>query len=385
MPLSKIKKIEIVPRYASDGTTVPNVIVMSQAGVAASVMGMADKIITAESLTRLSRSIEKRIVGMSVNDLSAIDNELSVLKGDSSVIMSTSMAVARLAAKVSHRELYQQLRDECSFVGYGRKNFGLLVTLLESDTQRLFAVIPNGVKHALVTEQVTKAIDLQLLLGKKIQTIRQVGVGVHGGYKVESVIDSRLWQLVRLSLDKSGLNKVVLGLDINANEHYDDVGKRYRLGNEASMTRIELAAWMRMVGRQYNIQMFIDPLSKKDWKYWSDLRQELNNAQIMVGLRSLSGSDQRLAQAHHASALDVASCRTSDAKTVSGLLHFLMQSRHYGLSRMCSISASESEESFLVDVALGIGAEFIDIGGALGSEHSAKYNRLLTIADQENL
>lgn len=385
MPLSRLKQISVVPRYSSNGVIVPNATVVSQVGVAESAMVPTDQSVNRESILKSARAIEKRLAGVSALNLSEVDDVLRAVRGDRSVVLTTSMAVNRLAAKISYRDLYQQLRDECLHVGHGWKVPSLVVTLAESDNQRLLAVIPSGLKNSSAAELVSQAIDLQLTFGKKSQSIRQAGIGISGGYKVENVIDVRLWHLAKRVLESVVPKQAVLGLDLNADKYFDSVSKRYYVGNESALNRVELAAWMRMVGRQYGIQMFVDPIVAKDWSHWSELKNELRDRQLVVGMRALDGNDQRLARAHHAGSVDVVSCRLSSAKTVSDVLRFVMQSRHYGMRRMCSISTNETEDHFLVDIAMAAGVEYLDIGGPLGSEHSAKYNRLLTIAEQEKL
>lgn len=385
MPLSRIKQIVVVPRYSSNGVVVPNATVVSQVGVVESAISPTDKSVNRESISKSARAIDKRLVGVSVFNLSEVDDVLRAVRGDKSVSLSTSMAVSRLAAKISFRELYQLLRDECLYIGHGWRIPDLVVTLAESDNQRLLAVIPSGLKKISAADLVSQAINLQLTFGKKAQSAKQAGIGISGGYKVENVIDVRLWQLAKRALESVLPKQAILGLDLNADKYFDSVSKRYYVGNESALNRVELAAWMRMVGRQYGVQMFVDPIVAKDWSHWSELKNELRDSQVVVGMRALDGNDHLLARAHHADSFDIASCRLSGAKTVSDILQFVMQSRHYGMRRMCSISTNETEDSFLVDVAMAGGVEYLDIGGPLGSEHSSKYNRLLTIAEQEKL
>ena len=58
----------------------------------------------------------------------------------------------------------------------------------------------------------------------------------------------------------------------------------------------------------------------------------------------------------------------------------LAKANHYGVT--LSLRSSDTNDSFIADLAVGLGAEQIKLGSPVRGERNAKYNRLLTIEQE---
>jgi enolase len=68
--------------------------------------------------------------------------------------------------------------------------------------------------------------------------------------------------------------------------------------------------------------------------------------------------------------------------TVTETIEAAKLARSYGWKIMVSNRAGETEDSFIADLAAGIGADFIKSGAPFPKERMAKYNRLVKIEEE---
>jgi len=68
--------------------------------------------------------------------------------------------------------------------------------------------------------------------------------------------------------------------------------------------------------------------------------------------------------------------------TLSDVLEAVRQARCGGYKVIMSHRSGETEDSFLADLAVAAGADFIKSGAPARAERTAKYNRLLAIEEE---
>ena len=65
--------------------------------------------------------------------------------------------------------------------------------------------------------------------------------------------------------------------------------------------------------------------------------------------------------------------------TITETIEAAKLAKSYGWKIMVSNRGGETEDDFIADLAVGVGAEFIKSGAPFTKERMAKYNRLLEI------
>ena len=69
------------------------------------------------------------------------------------------------------------------------------------------------------------------------------------------------------------------------------------------------------------------------------------------------------------------------AETVTGALQMVQEAKKQGLKVIFSSGDRETEEAFLADLAVALGADYINSGAPCRGEYTAKYNELLRIEE----
>lgn len=67
--------------------------------------------------------------------------------------------------------------------------------------------------------------------------------------------------------------------------------------------------------------------------------------------------------------------------TISGTLQAAKKARSYGFTLCVSHRSIETDDTAMCDLAVGVGAEYIKIGGPRRGDRISKYNRLIRIYD----
>lgn len=394
MPHRRFAKLELNIALTGRVTAGIEATVTTLAGVEATARVAAEKVKKVINVKKLEAKLNKKIVGKDVMDQPLIDDVLASVVGKNfdltkTATLATSIACARVASKVSGLELYEHLRDNNTFTGQGWRQPSLIVTLAESDYRRLLLIIPARAKRYRSSDELLQiAASIFSILGNMSEDLRSRGSGSYGGYKVDSVIDERLWGLAVKAIQKQKLKPgkdVLLGLDLNASNFYEASSNRYLVGEGPAFNQEELVSWCRSIGKSHGIQFFIDPLASDKWPLWADFSVSVMRSQLIVADRELGGDLKKLQTGIVNNGLEAVKHTFTEGSTLSESIEFLMQAQHAGLARIVSIGSNEMNDSAVVDLAYATKSEFLDIGGLFGSEHAVKYNRQLTIAKRENI
>jgi enolase len=100
---------------------------------------------------------------------------------------------------------------------------------------------------------------------------------------------------------------------------------------------------------------------------------------IIFGDDLLSSNVERIKMAREKGTYNGLILKPNQIGTVTETLEAAKLARSFGWKIMVSNRAGETEDDFIADLSVGIGADFIKSGAPFPKERMAKYNRLLEI------
>jgi len=176
---------------------------------------------------------------------------------------------------------------------------------------------------------------------------------------------------------------VFLGLDVAANWFYKN--GRYQIKDRAqSFTQKELIAYYFELNREYRLFSLEDPLQEDDWEGWAQLTSDLSANTLIVGDDILSTNKERVKKAIEKKACSAILVKPNQIGTISETIEVIKVCKDAGWKIIVSHRSGETNDNFIADFAVGIGADYTKFGAPARGERVAKYNRLLAIEAEIN-
>lgn len=175
------------------------------------------------------------------------------------------------------------------------------------------------------------------------------------------------------------------GLDASAFNFVSE--SKYKLKDRAQpYTADELFTYYQNLRNSHQVTYFEDPFSEDDWKAWQKITAELGPTTNIVGDSLLVTSQAKVAEAIEKKACNGISIKPNQAGSISETIGVIKQAQDAGWKVTISHRSGETNDTFLADLAVGVGADFAKFGAPNRGERVAKYNRLLEIqAELEQL
>jgi len=138
-----------------------------------------------------------------------------------------------------------------------------------------------------------------------------------------------------------------------------------------------LARWCQ----RYPIQVIEDGLAESDWSGWKELTARLGSRRMLVGDDLFVTNPELLGRGIREGVANAVLIKPNQIGTLTETLRAVQLARTHGYAWIVSARSGETEDDFLADLAVGVGAAHIKIGSVARSERLSKYNRLLRISE----
>jgi enolase len=175
--------------------------------------------------------------------------------------------------------------------------------------------------------------------------------------------------------------QVALAVDVAASHFYRN--GRYELGT-MRLTSNEMIDLLDRWCSAYPIRSVEDGLAEDDWEHWPRLLKVLTGRALTLGDDLLCTNCGRIRRAIESQSANALLLKVNQAGTLTEALEAYRLARSAGWHVTVSARSGETEDTWLADLAVGLGAEQIKIGSITHSERLAKYNRLLEIAGERD-
>ncbi|MBI2031535.1 MAG: phosphopyruvate hydratase [Candidatus Levybacteria bacterium] len=350
-----------------------------------------------KAIENINGEIAKKIIGMDVEDQKGIDKNLIEIDGTedkshlgANAILGVSLAAARAASYATKQKLFKYI---------GRlslnSNFQIpkpLVLLMEggrhgnwaTDIQE-FMIVPKD-SDSSFAEILYKSASIfrtleQILIEKGYST----GVGFEGGFcPRELKSNEEAFEFIIQAIDKAGYeagNDFSLAIDFAASEFYQNNTYYLRSEDEKKYFQDE---WKRKIidwTKKYPIKSLEDPFSEDEWGDWSSLVSEIGEDHQIVGDDLTTTSIKRIKKAIDEEAINSVIVKLNQIGTVTETIEAVKLAKESGIITIVAHRAGETNDYFIADFAVGVGADQCKFGGPDRGERLAKYNELLRIEE----
>jgi len=346
-----------------------------------------------KAVANVNGAIAKKLNGMDVTKQRELDNAMLELDGTknkeklgANAMLAVSMAAASAGAASEGIPLYGHLgrlsgRNGTSLpapqlnVMNGGKHAGLEEDIQE---QMLFPLKAKSYSQAL--QMGTESYHaLKKILKEKFGPGATL-IGDEGGFVPPVKNTQERLNLMEKACDEAGYGgEIDFALDSASSEFYEN-GKYKLYGKEH--TAGELVDFYTGLVSAYPIVSLEDAMAEDDWQGWSMLTEKLGNKVQIVGDDLLVTNVERIEKAIQEKACNALLLKVNQIGTVSEAIDSALKSFENKWGVVVSHRSGETEDSFIADLVVGLGAGQSKFGAPARSERNAKYNQLLRIEEK---
>ncbi len=314
-----------------------------------------------------------------------LDDTPDKSKIGANAIFAASSAILRAQAVIEELEPFELVAHLCdqSQVSIPFPLFTLIDGGICADTYlpiQEVMIVPKGAGSFRESMELGATIyhTLRSLLAKKDF---RIAVGDHGGMAPDISDVGQLLDLVMEAIELNGAQETIaLSLNVAASQLYDTKtqiyswqDKRYNIDG--------LIAWYEKIVQSYPIYSLQDGMSNRDAEGWKLLMQTLGASVHLVGGALFASSPERIAQGIEEQYANAVALQPHHVGTITEALQAITLCKDNDLLTILEAASGETNDSIIVDIAIGASAGHIKSGAPCRGERLAKYNQLLRIED----
>lgn len=352
------------------------------------------------AVKHVSMEIQAALLGKDTANQNKLDRTMLELDGTpnksklgANAILAVSLACARAEAASQKLPLYVYLKQ-----------------LLPGNKETLTMPVPqmnliNGGAHAsnglsIQEYQVlpvgSSSFAQGLRMGVEIyHTLRdllreagyQVEIADEGGFAPKLEKSETAFTFLVRAIEAAGYVPGVdafLGVDAAANEFYDTERDVYMLDG-APLAANDLAFQYKTWRERYPIISFEDPFYEDKWDSWKQFMNINGAMSQVIGDDLYATTTTRIREGAKRGAANAVLIKPNQVGTLTETLEAIEAAQETGQHVVISHRSGETEDTFIADLAVAVGAGQIKTGAPSRSDRTAKYNRLLAIEDEAKL
>ena len=353
-----------------------------------------------KGVSKAVRNVNKKISSLVINVNCSRQKEIDQLmiekdntdnksKFGANAMLGVSLASAKAGAESKNKQLFEYL------------NY-LLPLKRKMIMPKAFFNVINGGRHAD-----NKLSFQEFMIVPKFKTFKQnlqvaseiyhvlknflqqkygkgtTNVGDEGGFAPEKMhkATEALNILMKAIKDAGYKGKVNLAMDCAASEFYK---KGKYLVDGKKLSKQQLMNYYLQLIKKYPLISIEDPFNQEDFVAFSELRKKIEEKKMKV---QVVGDDitvtniERIEEAVKEGSCNCLLLKVNQIGTLTEALDAVKLAYENDWEVMVSHRSGETEDTFIADLAVGIGCGQIKAGAPCRSERTAKYNRLLMIED----
>ena len=337
--------------------------------------------------------------GMEVQEQRKLDARMRDLDGTpnktklgANAILGVSLAAARAGATSLQLPLYRYLRDIYDLPREDGYKMPLpMMNVLNGGVHAGWSIdfqeciiIPKQKKFR---ERVRCGAEifhaLKAILKEKGMT---TGVGDEGGFAPKLKTNMQAFELITAAVRKA---KYKLGVDVGygmdpaASEFYDAKKQKYVLKTDKKKLDADgmVKMWASYV-KKWPFMSIEDGMAEDDWNGWKKLTVALGKKISLVGDDLFVTNVDRLRSGIERGAGNAILIKVNQIGSLSETIEAIRLAQRSGYKVAVSHRSGETADTFIADLAVAVGAEFIKTGSLSRSERLEKYNRLMEIEDE---
>lgn len=348
-----------------------------------------------KAVENINTAISKAVVGLSANDIYAVD--AAMIKADgtkdksklgANAILAVSIAASRAASLSLGIPLYR-------FLGgiQGTKLPVPMMNILNGgahatnsvDVQE-FMIMPVGAPSFKEALRWCAEVfhNLQKILKEKGLA---TSVGDEGGFAPNLSSDEETIETILEAVKAAGYEPgkdFRIAMDAAASEWKSPKGKGFyhQPKSGKDFTTDELIAHWKSLCEKYPIISIEDGLDEEDWDGWQKLTKELGEKVQLVGDDLFVTNTERLSKGIKVGAGNSILIKLNQIGSVSETLEAIKMAHKAGYTAISSHRSGETADTTIADLAVALNTCQIKTGAPSRSERVAKYNQLLRIEEE---
>lgn len=168
------------------------------------------------------------------------------------------------------------------------------------------------------------------------------------------------------------------GIDVAAEQLYR--GGKYTLKDRSTpYTGKDLLEYYKKIRDMYNVFLLEDPFQEDDLDMWKQVTAEIGETTKIVGDSFLVTNKDKLAKAIENKYCNTILIKPNQVGTITETVEVIKLARASNWQVIMSHRSGETNDDFIADFAVGVGADYVKFGPPNRGERVAKYNRLTQI------
>ena len=336
------------------------------------------------------------VAGMDPINQVAIDEKLIQVDGTenkskygANAILAVSMVVTKAGAIAGRQSLYSWINSLAQKVKLNHSVkmptpiFNMINGGLHGagnlDFQE-FHVIPATSKT--YPQALRMGVEVYLTIGENLARRGAIhSVGIEGGYAPNLFTNADALGIVVESIKQTKYSlgrDLFLGLDVSASNFYRN-GEYLIRDKTSPMDDYAMLEYYKNLNNQYHLAILEDALHEDAWESWKKLYAAMANQVTIVGDDLLATNTKRVEKAIKEKACNAILVKPNQVGTVTETIKVIKQARDANWKIIVSHRSGETNDWFIADFAVGVGADYVKFGAPSRGERVAKYNRLSNI------
>jgi enolase len=346
-----------------------------------------------KAVENVNSVLRKTVKGMEITAQGDIDMKLLMKDGTelksrlgANAVLGVSMAAARCAAASKKVSLFKYFNAEANLLPVPMMNILNGGAHADSglDFQEMM-IMPVGAES--FREALRMGAEVFHVLGGLLKAAGyKTTVGDEGGFAPALKSHEEGFDLILKAIEKAGYKAgkdIMLAIDAAASEFYDSGKKIYSVkvkGKAEKLKGEEMVNYLLQLAKKYPLLSIEDGLAEDDWASWKLLKKK-SKIQI-VGDDLLVTNTERIAKAIEEDAANSVLIKLNQIGTVSETMEAIDMAEENDWTSIISHRSGETEDTFIADLAVGMGTGLIKTGSLSRTDRIAKYNQLLRIEEE---
>lgn len=352
-----------------------------------------------KAVENINKILGPQVIGMDVMDPFSIDKKLIDLDGTENKTKfgaNATLAISEVSIKLGAMDgkltLYSWVNELVKKTGF-KAEIKIPIPLFNMinggkhgagnlDFQEFF-IIPASSKT--YSQGLQAGVEIYHAIGTNLQRKGAIhSVGDEGGFAPNLFTNADALELFVESVKETKYEMgrdVFLGLDVASDSFYKDGGYQIK-DKSAPLDDDGFLEYYKGVNNQYHLAVLEDPFYEDGWESWKKLTAEFGNQVVIVGDDLLATNPKRVQKAIAEKACNAVLIKPNQIGTISETLSVIKMAREANWKIVVSHRSGETNDTFIADFAVGVGADYIKFGAPARGERIAKYNRLSSIENE---
>lgn len=345
-----------------------------------------------KAVGHVKNDIRDALIGMDAHDQRAIDHMMIELDGTpnksrlgANAILPVSLAVAKAAASSAGMPLYR-------YVG-GANAHILPLPSMNIINGGAHADNPMDFQEFMIMPLSAESMQEALRIGSEVfHTLRkelaaaghQTNVGDEGGFAPNVANAREALDFIMSAIKKAGYTAgrdVAIALDPATSEFWDNGAYHYR-GENLRRSVEEHIAYLGSLIHDYPIISIEDPMAENDLAGWKQVTLELGAKCQLMGDDNFCTNITILNTGIEEGIANSILIKINQIGTLTETLDTVDRAQKAGYTCMLSHRSGETEDTTVADLAVATNCGQIKTGSLSRSDRTAKYNRMLRIAEE---